>query len=190
MKMNLSNIGYELLGWVHLLQDRDQWKAKMNFRVPQNSENFLSCWATIGFSRLTQLHGFMYHIKISISDSGQSFWWHDSRFFISSCLCKLFSLWTASLCSIMLSSQAKNYQYWQRFPWFSSVISLECRNRLYVINNVVPILNYAPRHDHMRECRRTHIPNLGTRLRWLASFTPRPLYCREVSQVPIKSGRE
>jgi hypothetical protein len=44
------------MDWVHLAHDRDKWCAVTNFRVQQNSGNFLSGWAAVRFSK-TQLHG-------------------------------------------------------------------------------------------------------------------------------------
>jgi ribosome biogenesis protein Nip4 len=38
IKMNLRKIGYEVVDWMHLVQDRDQWRAVvntvMNLRAP------------------------------------------------------------------------------------------------------------------------------------------------------------
>jgi hypothetical protein len=49
------------MDWIHLAQDRDQWKSPvnmvMNLRVLWNVGKFLSGWATGGFSRRAQLHG-------------------------------------------------------------------------------------------------------------------------------------
>jgi hypothetical protein len=61
IRMDVREIGWEGVGWIHLLQGRDQWravvKAVMNLRVPREAENFLINWATISFSRSTMLHG-------------------------------------------------------------------------------------------------------------------------------------
>jgi hypothetical protein len=58
MWMGLTEIVWEVMDWIHLAHDRDQWRAVvktvMNFRVPQNAE-ILTSWATISFSR-TLLH--------------------------------------------------------------------------------------------------------------------------------------
>jgi hypothetical protein len=46
VKMNLKEIGWEDLDWVHLTQDKDQWRGLMNtvmnLRVPLNVGNFLN----------------------------------------------------------------------------------------------------------------------------------------------------
>jgi hypothetical protein len=43
--MDLRDIGWEDLDWIHLAQDRDQWRdvvnTVMNLRVPKKVENFL-----------------------------------------------------------------------------------------------------------------------------------------------------
>jgi hypothetical protein len=44
--MDLKEIGYEGVGWIHLAQDREQWQSVvnrvMNLQVTQNAENFLN----------------------------------------------------------------------------------------------------------------------------------------------------
>jgi hypothetical protein len=59
--MDLSEIGWDGMGWIHLAQDKDQWSALvytvMIIRIPYNVAKFLSRWATGGFSRRAQLHG-------------------------------------------------------------------------------------------------------------------------------------
>jgi hypothetical protein len=44
--MDLREIGWEDVDWMHLAQDRDQWKslvnAVMNLRVPYNAVYFLT----------------------------------------------------------------------------------------------------------------------------------------------------
>jgi len=49
------------INWIDLTQDRDRWRDLLNavlkLRVAQNSENFLTSWVTIGFSRRTLLFG-------------------------------------------------------------------------------------------------------------------------------------
>jgi hypothetical protein len=59
--MDLREIGWGGVDWVHLAQDRDQWmyvvNTVTNLRVPQNVGKFLSGCATGGCSRRAQLHG-------------------------------------------------------------------------------------------------------------------------------------
>jgi hypothetical protein len=44
IRMDLREIGWESVDWMHLAQDRDQWRAVvstvMNLRVPQNEGEF------------------------------------------------------------------------------------------------------------------------------------------------------
>ena len=46
IKMDLQEVGYEIMDWIELTQNRDRWlalvKAVMNLRVPKNAENFLT----------------------------------------------------------------------------------------------------------------------------------------------------
>jgi hypothetical protein len=46
IKMDLGEIGFGDMDWIHLAQDRGRWWAVvntvMNFRVPQNAGNFLT----------------------------------------------------------------------------------------------------------------------------------------------------
>jgi hypothetical protein len=46
IKMDLREIGFGDVDWIHLDQDRDRWRAPvnmvMNLRVPQNAGNFLT----------------------------------------------------------------------------------------------------------------------------------------------------
>jgi hypothetical protein len=58
--MDHREIGEGGMDWIHLAQDRDQWRAfvntVMNLWVPQNVGKLLSSGATVGFSRRAQLH--------------------------------------------------------------------------------------------------------------------------------------
>jgi hypothetical protein len=60
IKMDLRRIGRVNMDWIHLAQDREQWRALvkivMNLRVLQNISNFLNSSANCGFSRRTKLH--------------------------------------------------------------------------------------------------------------------------------------
>jgi hypothetical protein len=44
-KMDLREIGWSVMDWIYLAQDRDQWRALvrtvMNLRVPSNAVEFL-----------------------------------------------------------------------------------------------------------------------------------------------------
>jgi hypothetical protein len=46
IKIDLGEIGFGNVDWIHLTQDRDRWRALvntvMNLRVPQNAGNFLT----------------------------------------------------------------------------------------------------------------------------------------------------
>jgi hypothetical protein len=46
MKIHLRGIGWETMDWMHLAQDRDQWRAAvdvvMNLRLPYKVGNLLS----------------------------------------------------------------------------------------------------------------------------------------------------
>jgi len=46
IRMDLREIGWEFVDWMHLTQDRDQWRDLvniiMNLRVPLNAGNFLN----------------------------------------------------------------------------------------------------------------------------------------------------
>jgi hypothetical protein len=50
--------------WIHLAQDRNQWRAlvntAMNLWVLWRAEIFLTSWATVSFSGKTLLHGVGY----------------------------------------------------------------------------------------------------------------------------------
>jgi hypothetical protein len=46
IRMDFREIGWEVSDWIHLIQDRDQWRSLvntvMNLRGPQNFGNFLT----------------------------------------------------------------------------------------------------------------------------------------------------
>jgi hypothetical protein len=59
IKMDLRETWWDVMDWIDLAQDRDQWRALvnmvMNLRVPQNSWKFLSGCTIGSFSRRAQL---------------------------------------------------------------------------------------------------------------------------------------
>jgi hypothetical protein len=61
IRMDLREIGWEDVDWMHLDEDRDQWQAvanrAMNLRFPQQAGNFLIRKVIISFSRRTLLRG-------------------------------------------------------------------------------------------------------------------------------------
>jgi hypothetical protein len=60
IKMDLREMGWDVMDWIDLAQDRDQWRvlvnAVKNLRVPKNAGKFLSSCKIGGFSRRAQLH--------------------------------------------------------------------------------------------------------------------------------------
>jgi hypothetical protein len=46
IRMDLRELGWEGVDWIHLVQDRDQWRTlvntAMNLRVPKKAANFLT----------------------------------------------------------------------------------------------------------------------------------------------------
>jgi hypothetical protein len=52
-KKNIRKIGHGSIHWIHLVSERNQWRAlvktAMNLRVPYNFGKFLSIWATVDF---------------------------------------------------------------------------------------------------------------------------------------------
>jgi hypothetical protein len=58
VKIDLRVIGWDVVDWIDLAQDRDQWRALvntvMNLRVPYNPGKFLSGCTIGGFSRRAQ----------------------------------------------------------------------------------------------------------------------------------------
>jgi hypothetical protein len=60
IKIDIKEIVWRCVNWIHLVYGSDQWlvlvNTEMNFRVPQNTENFMSRRATISFSINTWLY--------------------------------------------------------------------------------------------------------------------------------------
>jgi hypothetical protein len=61
MKINLNYITLDVLDWIYLAQDMENWRAVVNtsmeFGYQQNARNFFSYGGTIGFSKRTLLRG-------------------------------------------------------------------------------------------------------------------------------------
>jgi hypothetical protein len=61
IRMDFREVGWEIVGWMQLAQDRAQWKALAkvitNLQFPQNVGNFLTSSVTVSFSRRTMFHG-------------------------------------------------------------------------------------------------------------------------------------
>jgi hypothetical protein len=59
IKIDLRQIGCGDMDWIHLAENRNQWRplvnTVINFLVPENYGNFLSGYTISGFSRRTQL---------------------------------------------------------------------------------------------------------------------------------------
>jgi hypothetical protein len=55
MKTDHKETGFEEADWIHVAEDRVQWRSVvnkvMNFRVEYKVRNFLTSWATINLSR-------------------------------------------------------------------------------------------------------------------------------------------
>jgi hypothetical protein len=60
IKMDIRERGWGGMDWIHLAQDRDQWRVLvntvMNLRFPKKFDKFLSSCTTDGFSRRAHLH--------------------------------------------------------------------------------------------------------------------------------------
>jgi hypothetical protein len=52
--VDLREMVWEVVDWIHLAQDRDQWRTLVNTIM---IGDFLTGWVTISFSRRTLLHG-------------------------------------------------------------------------------------------------------------------------------------
>jgi hypothetical protein len=50
IKIDLQEIGWGV-DWIHLAQDKEGWRAVMNFRFPYNWGGHFSKWAAIRFFR-------------------------------------------------------------------------------------------------------------------------------------------
>jgi hypothetical protein len=70
IKMDLRGIGWGVMDWIDLAQDRDQWRSLvitvMNLRVSQNAGKFLSSCTIGGFSRWPQLHDCVSYVLHSV----------------------------------------------------------------------------------------------------------------------------
>jgi hypothetical protein len=60
-RMYLREIGWEGVGCIYLVQDKDQWqvlvKTLMNVWVPEKAWSFFTGWVTFSLSGRTLLHG-------------------------------------------------------------------------------------------------------------------------------------
>jgi hypothetical protein len=84
---DLREIGWEDVDWMHLVQDRDQWRALMitvlKFRFPYKAGNFLISWVPIGLQegfRSVQLVVIPLGRQISINFRGNRFrdlYWNE-----------------------------------------------------------------------------------------------------------------
>jgi hypothetical protein len=61
IRMDLKEIGWKGVDWLHLAQDRDQGQdllsTVLNLRIPLKGRTFLTVGVTISFSRRALLHG-------------------------------------------------------------------------------------------------------------------------------------
>jgi len=61
IKLDLQEVGCEVMDWLDLAEDRDRWRALvnvvMNHKVPQNAGNFFTSSELISFSRHSVLKG-------------------------------------------------------------------------------------------------------------------------------------
>jgi hypothetical protein len=65
--MDVKEIGRDGVDWLHLAQDRDQWRdfvnSLMNLRVSQKAENFSTNWITTSWSSRTPFHWVSQSVK-------------------------------------------------------------------------------------------------------------------------------
>jgi len=63
IRMDLREIGWGGVNWIHLAQDRDQWQTCKHGNESSSSikgREFLTSWVTVSFSRSTVLHEVSY----------------------------------------------------------------------------------------------------------------------------------
>jgi hypothetical protein len=64
IRMDLREIGWECVDWIHLAQDKDLWRTLvntvMNLRVPYKAGSFWTSLVAVSFSRRTLLHEVSY----------------------------------------------------------------------------------------------------------------------------------
>ena len=84
IKMDLQEVGCGGMDWIELGQGRDGWlllvNVVMNLWVPLNTENFVTGWKTVGFSRRTLLHGISKYATIAMVLGLRDGWlshWHN-----------------------------------------------------------------------------------------------------------------
>jgi len=67
IRTDRREIGWKVVNWIHLAQDRDQWRTLVNtimtLRVRLKAGNFLSSWVTISFSRITLVHDVIFTVR-------------------------------------------------------------------------------------------------------------------------------
>jgi hypothetical protein len=58
--VDVRETGWGDIGWIHLTQDRDQWKAlvdtRLNLRIPYSVAKFMCGWTIGSYSTRTQFH--------------------------------------------------------------------------------------------------------------------------------------